>query len=265
MVMKIMYRHYALTDLHGMGKLWDQIKDYCDETDVIYFLGDATDRGLEGLRILHELLLDKRVIFIKGNHEDIMEKAIPHIMKYHFGNEVSFWLQNGGQPTMEAFNELSEKSQYWFYHQLNQLPNYLIYKNTEGQEILLSHAGTDPIDPWDLDKMPNRYDESPWQWDRNHFYSIWDTDPKWQNTWIIHGHTPVPYVIKRVNNADSWFDRKPTFKEPWDENILVYADGHKIDLDLASFSTGRIALFDLDRMRVEKYFETEVENIDRTR
>lgn len=260
-----MYKHYAITDLHGMKKLWDRIKDYCDETDVIYFLGDGADRGSEGLQVLYELLLDKRVIFLKGNHEDIMEKAIPCVMEGHHNNDVNLWLLNGGQPTKSAFEQLTKEHQIWFYNQLKKLPDYAIYHNTKGQEILLSHAGTDPIDPWDLDKMPNRYGESPWQWDRNHFYSVWDQDPRWQNTYIAHGHTPVPYVMSRLNKVDSYLEREPAYKEEWDRGILIYADGHKIDLDLMSFSTGRAALFDLDKLQVEKYFEVEVTKNDRAR
>lgn len=34
-----MNKTYAITDLHGMWNLWEQISEYCDETDTIYFLG----------------------------------------------------------------------------------------------------------------------------------------------------------------------------------------------------------------------------------
>lgn len=48
-------------------------------------------------------------------------------------------------------------------------------------------------------------------------------------------------------------DRPPRYTS-WDYKILNYADGHKFDLDLASFQTERVALFDLDELKVEKYF-----------
>jgi serine/threonine protein phosphatase 1 len=67
-----MYKTYAFSDVHGIYDLWAQIRDYCDETDTIYFLGDACDRGEDGIRIIIELLQDKRVKYIKGNHEDML-------------------------------------------------------------------------------------------------------------------------------------------------------------------------------------------------
>ena len=42
-----------------------------------------------------------------------------------------------------------------------------------------------------------------------------------------------------------------------DVNIVKYCNGHKIDIDLGSFATGRSALLDLDTLEV-KYFVTEV-------
>lgn len=48
---------------------------------------------------------------------------------------------------------------------------------------------------------------------------------------MVHGHTPV--------------------KGP---DILVYADRHKIDIDLASYKTGRTCLLNLDSL-LPIYFE----------
>ena len=62
-----MNRHFACSDLHGMWQLWEQIDAYCDEADTIFFLGDAADRGPDGLRLMKTLLIDKRVKYIKGN------------------------------------------------------------------------------------------------------------------------------------------------------------------------------------------------------
>lgn len=39
-----MNKTYAIADLHGVFKLWKKVVEYIDETDIIYFLGDANDR-----------------------------------------------------------------------------------------------------------------------------------------------------------------------------------------------------------------------------
>ena len=44
-----MNKVYAFSDLHGMYSLWEQIRDYCDETDIIYCFGDSIDRGADGV------------------------------------------------------------------------------------------------------------------------------------------------------------------------------------------------------------------------
>ena len=40
-----MNKTYAFSDVHGVYNLWEQIRDYCDETDTIYFLGDGNQIG----------------------------------------------------------------------------------------------------------------------------------------------------------------------------------------------------------------------------
>ena len=64
-----MNKHYCFTDIHGNYNLWCQIKNFCDETDKLIFLGDAIDRGDAGLQIVQEMLKDKRITYLKGNHE----------------------------------------------------------------------------------------------------------------------------------------------------------------------------------------------------
>ena len=90
---------YAFTDLHGQYELWKQIKEFCQPDDKLYFLGDAADRGIDGVRIMVELLADPRVIYLKGNHEYFIEN-------FFFNNStqeaLEIWAKNGGEPTQKA-------------------------------------------------------------------------------------------------------------------------------------------------------------------
>lgn len=83
-----MNKHYCFTDLHGCYDLWRQIKNYCDETDTLYFLGDAIDRGPDGVVLMEELLKDKRVIYLKGNHEHmrhpVFQNIFMEILNFYF-------------------------------------------------------------------------------------------------------------------------------------------------------------------------------------
>ena len=232
-----MNKTYAFTDLHGMYNLWQQIKDYTDETDTLYFLGDACDRGESGIRIITELLRDKRVKYLKGNHEDMLTIVAPEIAEGHYEN-YSWWLMNGGGQTAEDFLKMPQESQEWLIKKLNSLPDHMWYTNEKGQEIFLSHAGTDLNHTKHELELMGRKD--PYIWDRKHIGPDWPQEEKYVNQYVVHGHTPVQGLLK-----------DGTVK------VVKYAKGHKIDLDLGSFASCKIALFDLDKMEVAKFFYDE--------
>lgn len=73
-----MHDIFFFTDIHGMYDLYRAIMDYCNEQDpeaTIIFGGDACDRGTDGYKIIKELLDNPRVVYLKGNHEDMFVSA----------------------------------------------------------------------------------------------------------------------------------------------------------------------------------------------
>lgn len=220
-----MNKCYAFTDIHGNYNLWKQISEYCDETDKIYFLGDAIDRGPHGLKIMNELLKDPRVTYLMGNHEEFFVEIGSEITKKRMLN-ATFWERNGGTPTINALLKLSEESQLYFFEKINVLDRLIYYKNKNGQTIVLSHAGFTPgrtVTKQDL------------LWDRFHFVDYWPEDEEYKDYYVVHGHTPVQY-----------------FKET---EVRYYCDGHKIDLDLGTAFSNQIALLDLDTLEIVKIFK----------
>jgi serine/threonine protein phosphatase 1 len=71
-------KHYVMSDIHGMGSLFDEVMSFLNEQDEyqLIFLGDACDRGTDGYRIMKSLLENPNVIYLKGNHEDLFVKAV---------------------------------------------------------------------------------------------------------------------------------------------------------------------------------------------
>lgn len=251
-----MYKHYACSDLHGMWNLWEQISEYCDETDTIYFLGDAIDRGKDGLRIMESLLKDKRVIYLLGNHEEFFLEIAPQLIGLNEedilvsqNNDFYSWLCNGGYDTMKEFTRLTREGQNWFLTEVHKLKDTDIYINKYDKIVHLCHAGTDPTyDKYDLMTFGNT---NPYTWDRKHFFRPWAEDL--EDWYIVHGHTPVQHLWKeRVVKSYGRIVNSKLYP-----NIATYADGHKFDLDLGSFNSNTAALFDLDELKVEKYFEVE--------
>ena len=231
-----MNKTYCFTDVHGQYDLWAQIRDYADETDKLIFLGDAIDRGPDGLKILQEILADDRITFLKGNHEDFLTR---------YGKDemiIGLWTcsNNGGKPTYEALKAMNREDRVQLIDKVKKLPLYIAYENKRGQLIYLSHAG---FTPWE-----NMYFfEDDLLWDRNHFYEDWPQEKQYENVYVVHGHTPAIVVAYRLGQEiDKDIDE--------DFNIFTYADGHKICLDLASCDSKKIALYDLDEMKIEAYF-----------
>lgn len=235
-----MNKTYAFSDIHGMYDLWAQIRDYCDETDTIYFLGDACDRGEDGAAIINELLKDKRVIYLKGNHEDMLTTCVPEFTEGHFENKP-WWDMNGGRETWESLEKMSEDYLQYFVKRLENLPHFAWYESPNGHTIFLSHAGTDLRYTEQQLKMMGRKD--PYMWDRRHFLAPHPSGM--EKVYQVHGHTPVQFLFRHLGMNTE------------EVKVLQYTE-NKIDIDMACFDSGKVALIDLDTFEVV-YFDTKKE------
>ena len=66
------------------------------------------------------------------------------------------------------------------------------------------------------------------------------------NTYVIHGHTPVQFLLTKeeVTNKENIY--QPLVKE--------YADGHKIDIDLGTPTSNRACLLNIENFE-KIYFD----------
>lgn len=233
---------YAVSDIHGMYSLWIQIKNCLTDQDTLFVLGDSIDKGESGWKIIKEILLDDRVIPFWGNHEKIMyqagmsdSRAMPFYWT-HLNNGFPTWSDmREDSNSFEILDLLDKKSIY----QLD-----LINKNND--LLFLSHAGTTV-----KKALQEGYNKEDLLFDRTHI----DIDNKEKqniferinskNFYIIHGHTPVI----AMGNLKK--------EELIDPEIQFYHQ-NKINLDLASFYTGKIALFNLDTFEVKYFYDNEV-------
>ncbi|MBO4346772.1 MAG: fructose-bisphosphatase class III [Lachnospiraceae bacterium] len=109
---------YVISDIHGQYdtfmRMLKQIK-FCEE-DTLYILGDAIDRGPDGIKILKAIMKMKNVKMFLGNHELLMMEALRNVDECeHEGredtDELDLWLDecNGGRQTFEDFKKCSAK------------------------------------------------------------------------------------------------------------------------------------------------------------
>ena len=101
-----------------MYGLWKQIKEFLKPEDTLYILGDCGDRGYDGWKIIVEALEHLQVIYLKGNHEDMLIRAF----KPRTTSDYSLLIHNGGKMTYEdAYNDINKNI---ILKELKQLPAY---------------------------------------------------------------------------------------------------------------------------------------------
>lgn len=235
--MKNTKRYLVCSDLHGQYDLWQQIKNYLQEDDVLIFLGDAIDRGSSGIKIAQEMFEDERVIYLLGNHEDMMLDWWLSRGEREEYDCLHHWYANGAAPTYSAFMELDANAQRKFIENLIKC-EWEMEVEVEDEEkgdykIYLNHAGSTPHCA-----VHNR---GTCLWRRDHFRHKW---PQNNNDVVIHGHTPHYFMVNQYGIA-------------FEQDDIVYCNGHKICLDWACFATKQIPLYNLNEMKLETLFIEE--------
>ncbi len=131
---------YAFSDIHGQRKLFDHVMAEIGPNDTIYFLGDAIDRGPDGWAIFKQLMDDPRVIFICGNHEDMMIDALCAFPRMPWTHAAEVWGWNGNQPTLEAIRNDNPEVVRSYLDKARDLPIFETYTNQFGDIFLMLDA-----------------------------------------------------------------------------------------------------------------------------
>ena len=235
---------YAFSDIHANSKLWEHIKNFIQEDDELYFLGDAVDRGDAGLDVLREILDDPRIFMLRGNHEDFI-----------IDEDETMWHLNGGYGTRTAIQALSEQKKESLKAKLRVLPDILHIESAEGKHLVLCHAGTDPwYSKRELELLGRGKD--PYVWDRRHIRGDWSSKEEYKDTYVIHGHTPVVADDSLRVHMDDKLPGDELLTWEYAPRVSRYCRGHKICIDMGAFFTGRTCLFDLDTFEAI-YFDEE--------
>lgn len=160
---------YAVSDLHGS---FDKFKRLLREirfsdNDVMYVVGDILDYGDEPIELLCDLSMRYNIIPIVGDHDYRALRLLCALDKMLRGEsapdpevlaEMTAWIQDGGQRTMEGFKALDEDMKEGVIEYLEDMS---LYEEVEvkGKKYLLVHAGIADFDadtPLD-DYMPEDF------------------------------------------------------------------------------------------------------------
>lgn len=207
-----MGRTFVIGDIHGGLKALVQVLERAEVTpeDKLIFLGDYVDGWSDSANVvsyLIDLSRQNTCTFLRGNHDDLTHRWLKN------GEMNDQWLQHGGQTSIDAYRQFSEKAKQEHIEFFDQMFNYYIDQDNR----LFVHAG------FTNQKGPEKeYDPVPFYWDR----TLWELAlsvnpdlkpgdqrfPKRLELFdeIFIGHTPVtrighsePVKAANVYNVDT--------------------------------------------------------------
>ena len=136
---------YACSDLHGRYDIYENICKMLMPDDKVYFLGDASDRGPDGWKLIKAIINNPQFVYIKGNHEQMLVYAGRDVLEGNYHSKAArLLMRNAGYCTLCDWQQEEEKFQADWLNYIDKLPEYQIYQNIDGLTIFLSHAGCTP-------------------------------------------------------------------------------------------------------------------------
>ena len=187
--------HYAVSDVHGCYDLYlALLKEISfSDSDTLFFLGDAADRGPDGIDVMKDLMRRPNVICLLGNHEDMFRRTARAWGKKLSWNEGIEWNQtfvnwterNGGDVTWAAYLALPEEERRELLAWMEGLPTwYEIAVN--GRAFLLAHAG---VGAYRREKKLETCDYIDFIWERMDYDRTY-----YRKKLLVTGHTPTALI-----------------------------------------------------------------------
>lgn len=194
---------YCMSDLHGCYRQYLAMLEkigFSDE-DTLYILGDTVDRGPSGIKILQNMMQRKKVICLRGNHDQeamvLLSAELHDPVKADYLQEVKdLWFRDGGETTYQEFIRLSDEEKKAVLLFMNSMPlleeitverKKFSQKHSQEnpQKFLLSHTVPSKAEMTDLESclFSDFLVQEP-EYDQVYFEDII----------IVTGHTPTGFI-----------------------------------------------------------------------
>ena len=148
---------YVVSNLHGdYDKFTALLKTIrFQEDDLMYVLGDLVDFGEQSMELIADLSVRLNVYCIAGEHDFRAAKLLTGFDKMlkngsapdgDYISEMTAWVQDGGQVTLEGFRGLDEEQREGV---LDYLCDLSLFEELEiqGKNYLMVHAGIADYQP----------------------------------------------------------------------------------------------------------------------
>ena len=215
----MMKRTLIISDIHGEIDMFENLLDlvnYDDAHDQLFLLGDYVDRGPSAKKVLNKViqLKNKGARVLKGNHEDMMIKALTTNDERAWKNWVN---RNGGSKTLESYG--FKESEFTILEdeefikpslKSSELDHHIEFIQTLEHSIeleddfILVHAGVKPDTPI------AETDPHTLMWIREEFHKGYSGDKT-----VVFGHTTTKNLHNDLDNHSVFFG----------ENRIIGIDG----------------------------------------
>lgn len=202
-----MKRILVISDIHGEIEKFEQLLEeaqYDAKQDQLILLGDYVDRGLNARAVIEKVkeLKEDGALVLKGNHEDMMIKALTTTDEERSWNH---WVKrNGGDKTLYSYGFVEEdimvnekdfrkpilQSRVLEEHVkfIQKLDHYI-----ETEEYIFVHAGVEPL------KRVSECEPYTLMWIRNEFHSEYSGEKV-----VVFGHTETK-TLHGNDNCNVYF------------------------------------------------------------
>lgn len=222
--------HYAISDIHGCYELFLKLLEQISfsDQDVLYFLGDAADRGPAGIEVIRDLMHRPNVVCLLGNHEDMFRQAARGygkrkslVQRAEYQRIFLNWtIRNGGEVTWEAWKRCKPEERQEILDWLESLPCWLELQ-INGRSFLLAHAGVGAYAP---EKDPSACELHDFIWERMDYSKTY-----YQNKLLVTGHTPTYFIDPALEGK-------------------LYRKNNHIDIDCGAVYTGTLGCICLETL-----------------
>lgn len=187
---------YAMSDLHGQYKKYLQMLDTIrfSDSDELYILGDAVDRGAEPVELLRDMSMRTNVFPILGNHDMtasiLLKRLCVEITEANYSSQLNpeilrmlaMWQTDGGQTTLDGFKSLSADEREALIEYLDEFAPYETVE-TAGNRFILVHGGI----PYEKRNLPlSGQSVNELVTERPDY-----TKRYFDNAYLVSGHTPT--------------------------------------------------------------------------
>jgi serine/threonine protein phosphatase 1 len=260
-------KYYVVSDIHGFfTKMKDALEEkgfFEDKQSKLIVCGDMMDRGQEAVEMqdfMYELLQQDRLIFVKGNHESLLEDLVEHFDRYlegvvwgyshHVSNGTwSTALQLAGMTEKEACRNIGEFLEKVrnskFYKEL--MPVAKNYFETENYIFVHAFIPLNCHDELPSHYTHNRKFSKMENW-RNAWGDEWE-QARWGNPFNLceRGFTPDKTLV-----FGHWHTSWPRYyykgEAEWGKNAdfsIYYGEGY-IGIDACTAHSGKVNVLVLE-------------------